>query len=453
VLLVAVVLGSNLAQSPVAATPSPSSSAVAVASGALAPSAVASPAPPASALSPTPAVTPAPTPVPTGVKGVPPIVSFPFTGGPSVAYWTVAAEDRIAVSEWNLNDSAPAISFTASTWPDPARGDGIWIDRRVVASPDGRFVAFAETDIQPPGRQRLRVFSATGKTLWTDPAPVGLPDLAWSADGSMLAIGQQPGMWRIVTFGAGVAGGAPSIGSYDLGGADALLGFAASGKVLYGYGSTGDAEFWGAPITFTPGRGVCECTGTVKTIARFSGRSDPLAVSNGTTPTTEIATEGSNGVRPGIDPKTGRVLDRGGASGTGDWEIRDGTTATKLGSSDIGSGGILGLAWGLDGSIVVTSFGEADSPFRLQTVSPADPKTAIDPVFTLPAGTYWQKFDGARDGMALLGLGADRAHDFLYLGADELVAVDLLTAQAVVFVPAAPGLTGVQVAGWIGAAP
>jgi hypothetical protein len=66
---------------------------------------------------------------------------------------------------------------------------------------------------------------------------------------------------------------------------------------------------------------------------------------------------------------------------------------------------------------------------------------------------YWQQFDGARGGTALLGLGADRAHDFLYLGADELVAVDLATARAAVFVPTAAGLTGVHVAGWIGAGP
>jgi len=445
VVLAVVVVGSQLTTSRIAATPSPSSP-LAVATGTPAPSSGPSsqlPSPSSGAPSPTATGTPAPGGI--GVPGVPPIVSEALGGTPGIVYWTLTAEDRISVTEWNPNGDSPAISFTASTWPDPARADGTTIDRRVVVSPDGRHIAFEEREVRVPGRWRLRVFDASGALEWTDPNPAD-DDFVWSADGARLALGHPPGMWRIVTFGSGK----PSVATLDLGGAYALLGFSESGDLLYGYQTEGEQEFWSTPISY-PRSG-----GSVTTIGSFSGQADPLAVSNGTTPTTAVAQDAGTLLQPGVDPQTGHVLDTGGLSGLlQGWELRDGTTHTPLDFGALGSGGLLGLGWGPDGSIVVAAQAAVDSPLDLRLVLPAEPSVVQPrPTFTLPSGTYWQRFDGVRGTTVLLGLAADRAHDSLYLGADELVAVDLSasrgdTLMAAVLIPTDAGLTGIHVAGWV----
>ena len=185
-------------------------------------------------------------------------------------------------------------------------------------------------------------------------------------------------------------------------------------------------------------------------IGKFSGQSDPLATSNGTTPATLIVPGNGDTFQPGVDPKTGRVLDTGGLSGQlKGWEIRDGTTHAPIDFGVPASSYLLGLAWRADGTVVVATSGTAGTPLDLHAVSPNAPTTPIGGQFRLPAGSFWQEFDGARGSTALLGLASDRAHDFLYLGADELVAVDLATARAAVLVPDSPGLTGLHVAGWI----
>ena len=379
------------------------------------------------------------------MPGVPPIVSEALGGTPGIVYWTLSAEDRISVAQWNPNRDSPTISFTASTWPDPGRADGTTIDRRVVASPDGRHIAFEERELRVPGRWRLRVFDTTGALEWTDPNPAD-DDFAWSADGTRLALGHPPGMWRIVTFGSGK----PSVLTLDLGGAYALLGFSESGDLLYGYQTEGEQEFWNTPISY-PRSG-----GSVKPIGSFSGQADPLAVSNGTTPTTAVAQNAGTTVQPGVDPQTGHVLDTGGLSGLlQGWELRDGTSHTPLDFGSLGSGGLLGLGWGPDGSIIVAARAAVDSPLDVHLVLPAQPSVVQPrPTFTLPAGTYWQRFDGVRGSTVLLGLAADRAHESLYLGADELVAVDLSASRgdalmAAVLIPTDAGLTGIHVAGWV----
>ena len=84
--------------------------------------------------------------------GVPPIVSEALGGTPGIVYWTLTAEDRISVSEWNPNGDSAGRSRSRSTrGRTQARADGIWIERRVVASPDGRHVAFSEWDRQATG--------------------------------------------------------------------------------------------------------------------------------------------------------------------------------------------------------------------------------------------------------------------------------------------------------------
>ena len=237
----------------------------------------------------------------------------------------------------------------------------------------------------------------------------------------------------------------------DLGGAYALLGFSVSGHLLYGYQTEGEQEFWNTPITY-PRSG-----GSVRSIGKFSGQADPLAVSNGTTPTTAVAQDAGTIVQPGVDPQDrarsrhGRPV--GSAAGLGTAGRHDPHAARlRLTRYRRTPGSWLGperqhRRWPPQATV--------DSPLDLHLVLPAEPSVVQPrPTFTLPSGTYWQQFDGVRGTTVLLGLAAERAHESLYLGADELVAVDLSasrggTLMAAVLIPTDAGLTGIHVAGWV----
>jgi hypothetical protein len=266
------------------------------------------------------------------------------------------------------------------------------------------------------------------------------PDIAWSADGTQLVIGSQPATWKIVTFG----GAKPSVATRDFQGqAYRVLGFSRSGKTLYGWDTNGEADWWATPFHVTV------VGGNPVSITRFSGQADPLALSNGTTATSNCAPDdGSTTQVAGVDPKTYRVLDTGGPSGTlNGWEVRDGNSATKLSGLAMD----MALAWGADGSIVVADVTHTDRPATITTVAASAPGTPIAPTFSVPAGSYWRLFDGSRSGFALLGLGGHRGGDAPWLGADELVAIDLTSAASAVFVPADGVLTGFHPDGWISA--
>ena len=445
--VIAVVVGSNLATAPVAGSPSPSpaSSGIAVASGTPAASVSTAPSPsttPVPSTGPSVAPTPiaAPSAVPAAASGVPAILSAPLSGTPTVAYWTLTTETKVTVTAWSPDGSAPRFAFTVSTWQDPDRSSGSVIDRRVVVSPDGRRVVFAETEFSPTSRARLRVLGTDGSVLWTDPSPTGTPDLVWSADGTMLVVGSQPATWKIVSFGSGTA--APRVKTRTFAGvAYRVLGFSKSGDILYGWDTTGEAEWWQTPFQ------VPTFTGPPTTITRFSGKTEPIAVANGTTPTSEVTpADDSSLLQPGVDPKSYRVLERGGATGSGSWEIRDGAAATPL---DFKTLPLPSVAWGPDGAIAAVFANTPDRALSLQTVSESDPDTATGPRFMVPQGSYWQQFDGVRGSIGLLGLAAKRSGDAAFLGADELVAVDLTTSSSAVYVPTSAGLTGLHVAGWI----
>jgi hypothetical protein len=184
-------------------------------------------------------------------------------------------------------------------------------------------------------------------------------------------------------------------------------------------------------------------------ITTFSGEADALALSNGTTATSNVApADGSTTEVAGIDPRTYRVLDTGGLSGKlNGWEVRDGNNATKLAGLTMD----MALAWSRDGSIVVADVTHPDRPTTITTVDPSAPGTPISPMFSVPAGNYWRLFDGSRTGFALLGLGPHRAGDTPWVGADELVAVELATGRSAVLVPPDAGPTGLHPAGWISA--
>jgi len=201
------------------------------------------------------------------------------------------------------------LALVASTWPDPDRANGQVVDRRVVVSPDGSRVAFAETEVSPQSRARVRVFGTDGSVLWTDPTPPDFADLVWSADGTVLVVGSQPATWQIVDFGSGSA--KLTTRTFQ-GQAYRILGFSQSGAVLYGWDTEGESEWWQTPFQ-VPTKG-----GPVTPITRFSGKAEPIAQSNGTTPTSEMTpADAFSLLQPGVDPKTYHVLDRESASGTG----------------------------------------------------------------------------------------------------------------------------------------
>jgi hypothetical protein len=373
---------------------------------------------------------------------VPTIASEPLKGAPGIAYWNLTTETQITISEWRPDGSPPRFRFTVSTLADPARAVGKTTDRHIVVSPDGQRVAFAETGTSI----RTRVFATDGTLLWTDAQPTLSPDLAWSADGSRLVIGSQPATWKILTFKP--AGGPPALQTRDFSIEDPnaayrVLGFAESGLVLYGWATQGESDWWMTPIQ------VVIPDGKPIQIKMFSGKDEPLAISNGTTAVTQVAPEvGSTTQVAGVDPKTFRMLDTGDLSGRlNGWEVREVTEGdgTKLEGLSMD----MALAWAGDGSIVVADVTHTDRPATITTVLPEAPGKPLTPTFSVPAGGYWRLFEGCGNGFALLGLAAARSGDTRWLGADELVVVELGTARSSVLVPKAPGLTGLHPAGWI----
>jgi hypothetical protein len=382
---------------------------------------------------------PPPTPASTGVKGVPPIASEPIAGAPGIAYWTLTSEKQVTITEWRPDGGAPRFRFSVSTEPDPSSTKREIDGRRVVVSPDGSKVAFAET-IGPFAR--TRAFATDGTLLWTDQTPTFGPDLAWSADGSRLVVGSQPALWKVLTFNPG--GGPPALQTLEFPGeAYRVLGFSQSGDALYGWATQGEADWWMTPLQ------VVLADGKPVLIGGFSGGADPPATSNGTTAISQVAPEdGSTTQVAGVDPKSYRMLDTGDLRGLLDgWEVREVSKGdgTKLDGLRMD----MALAWAGDGSIVVADVTPTDRPATITTVLAEAPGKPLTPTFSVPAGGYWRLFEGCRNGFALLGLAAQRSGDAAWLGADELVLVELATARSAVLVPTAPGLTGLHPAGWI----
>jgi hypothetical protein len=213
--------------------------------------------------------------------------------------------------------------------------------------------------------------------------------------------------------------------------------------VLYGWETQGEADWWMTPFQ------IVVPDGKRQPITMFSGKIEPLAISNGSTAVTQVAPEdGSTTQVAGVDPKSFRVLDTGDLSGQlNGWEVRD--VNAGAGKKLEGLSMDMALTWAGDGSIVVADVTPTDRPATITTVLPEAPGKPLTPLFSVPAGGYWRLFEGCRNGFALLGLAAQRSGDSQWLGADELVLVELGTARSAVFVPTPPGLTGLHPAGWI----
>jgi len=440
VVVVAVLVGSSLATAPVAGSPSPAASGIAVAS----PSVPPSPSAPATGPSGSPGAstmpssTPSESPSAAAAPGMPEFPTAPLTGAPAIAYWTLPSLTSIAITTWAPDGSAPLFSFTTDRWADPDPSTASVIARQVVVSPDGSRIVFAETDGSPKSLARVRVFGADGSVLWSSSLPSGPPDLVWSADGSRLVVGSQPATWRIVDFATGTA----KVTTRTFPGqAYRVLGFSRSGAILYGWDTQGEAEWWQTPFQ------VPVAGGAVVPITRFSGKAEPLAQSNGTTPGSHVVdlTVWSDTLQqPGVDPNTGRVLDRGGASGDGAWELRDGSTVATLRNSPSES-----LAWAPDGSIL--DYAPADSGITgaITSWSPAAPYGMESVLFEMPAGAYTQQFMGVKGSFALVELGPEHSSIPWPIESTELLVVDLTNGATAVLVPDSTGLAGIHIAGWI----
>jgi hypothetical protein len=175
----------------------------------------------------------------------------------------------------------------------------------VLVSPDASRIAVVEhASGDPASHDRTRVFDASGRVLWTSPADQPRTiDLAWSTDGTMLALGASPAPWTVVTFSPN---GTADAATYNLtaDGAYRLLAFSADDARLVGYETSGEAEFWDKPVALDLARG------TVAPLETWPAGMD----TNATGPVQQI------------NPDGGSVLAQPGrAKGTYDWVIRSGS--------------------------------------------------------------------------------------------------------------------------------
>ena len=166
--------------------------------GASMPPSAAASAPPAGTIS--PSATSAPTPLPTAAPspvaadGLPPIDSSPLPA-PNLAFWTVEG-DAIHILLWDPMTSEMTETATVETWT------GDTIERTVLFAPNGALFAVHEIDVTTSSPvQRLRVFHFDGALWWEAPRLTYVTALAWSADGTALAIGSLPTPWTVISIG------------------------------------------------------------------------------------------------------------------------------------------------------------------------------------------------------------------------------------------------------------
>ena len=140
----------------------------------------------------TAAPTAAPSPV--AAEGLPPIDSTPLPA-PNLAFWTVEGE-TIHILIWDPMTNEMTETATVDTWT------GDTIERTVLFAPNGAQFAVHEINIATSSPvQRLRVFAYGGELRWEAPRLTYVTAMAWSPDGTALAIGSLPVPWTVVQFG------------------------------------------------------------------------------------------------------------------------------------------------------------------------------------------------------------------------------------------------------------
>ncbi len=194
-----------------------------------------------------------------------PVASAAWTpDAPRFVFWT-RTDTAVTLWQWDPASGAGLRKWLViETWSIPySPNDGV----NVLVSPDASRIAVAEhASGDPASHDRTRVFDAVRKgALDVARRPAGTIDLAWSIDGTMLALGAIPAPWTVVTFGPS---GTVDAATYNLtaDGAYRLLAFSADNARLIGYETSGEAEFWDKPVALDLAHG------TVAPLEHLAGR-------------------------------------------------------------------------------------------------------------------------------------------------------------------------------------
>ena len=342
--------------------------------------------------------------------------------GDRVVFWT-RTENSITAWTWEpLSGTGLIRLFAVAAYPDPTHST-----LSVLASPDG--LRFAISDLSSNGtttQARIRIVDTDGAVIWTSPADLPRTiDMAWSADGTMLALGAQPSPWTVLTFSPN---GSVDSTTYRLtsGAAYRLLGFSGQANLI-GYAS-GEAEFWQKPVALDLARG------TVSAIRAFPAL---------------LAHSSTNPAIWQIDEETGDAVAQSQAP---DWVVVHDGTASRLGIK-LGEG----VTWAGGGSVArVGAELAADGtwPFSREPVSQLG--HSLTPPVALPDRDHFPSLVGVHDGVALL---LTSLYPFVSYpvdpGSQNAIAVDL--ASGVVALARAMtksiSFDGLWFAGWIAPRP
>jgi hypothetical protein len=380
------------------------------------------------------------------VPSVAPSATAPTATPPSATrkveavLWKLTKPRVIKIGSTAPQKTRPRVELEIDTWPDPDQAHGVVIQRQVLASPTGRFVAVAETS--PEARSRIRIASPKGSIVWSYESSNGVPHLAWSADGSRLAIGFTPEPWLVVKP---APAGTDGVKTYVPGGIPLkLIGFCADSRHLLGYDGSGEAAPWEHPYRLDLE------TGVVESLDRFGAGPDRVASSNTTT------------ASPLIDPVTGGVLDPGDLSGKQDrWSVRSGGDVVTLGLPVSNGSALIDPRWLDDGRVLVLRSSleatrptmEGPDPVVLQVVTPeanAKPRPLYPASWAYTGGILVEgKLLEARDGYAFVGLRKRPAPGEPWRGYDEVNLINLETGGMHVLSFEGPGAYDIHSAGLI----
>jgi hypothetical protein len=314
---------------------------------------------------------------------------------------------------------------TIDTWT------GDTIERTVLFAPNGALFAVHEINIATSSPvQRLRVFTYNGDLHWEAPHLTYVTAMAWSPDGTALAIGSLPLPWTVAQFGDTAIGAPPDVTTYELDDQDgyALLGFSEDANTLYGYGTGGEAEYWEKLVT------VDRATGRLARIDSIPPGPTAVSWSNSTAPVDRFHPDGTVLTRPG------------GARGDPAWALRiegDGDVPIPVDPE-------VSLTWGPDRQLVGLGAGfvadDGHPNLRLDLIDPITGEQAALPQYAFPPGDYGATLRGARGGYALVTLAPSSSP-----AANEAVVVELSTGRAAVGLPPAALRDGdLRFAGWLG---
>jgi hypothetical protein len=417
VVVVAVVIVGPRLLPHVAASPSPRASFVAVA---------ASPSTPAQPNSPSPSPVSSPTPHSTSAAAnIPPVANSPLPAAPDVYFWSAADDGTIRIWLWAPGQPLKALLSFGGGIPGSASD----VRRTVVAAPDGRAFAVAET-MTSSGNGQFRIVNTDG-TMGSTIKRLGDGTIVWAADGSRVAYAILPEPWTVATA---QAGGAWTVHTSDpTDEPAALFAFSADGASLYGYKTQVEADFWERPVRLNLK------TGAYTDLKALPAGTVGVAVTNGTSKADQV------------DSATGWVVDSGTAQGAR-WETREGTTATPLAPAVGGGPEGQPVVWGPDDRLVIDQVpaGAAGRPSGVTLSTAGRSDDAATAVFRLAGGTYRAGVLGVRDGYALLGIGADAGQTTAdgqpYW--DEAIMIDIADGTTAVLVPDDQNGRQIHLAGW-----